>query len=42
MTQKELAQKIGVQGQQIQRYESNHYSSVSFDRLKEIIANSQE
>lgn len=36
MTQKELAEKIGVQEQQIQRYESNHYSSVSFDRLKEI------
>jgi HTH-type transcriptional regulator / antitoxin HipB len=34
MTQKELAEKIGVQEQQIQRYESNHYSSASFERLR--------
>ena len=36
MTQKELAEKIGVQEQQIQRYEANHYSAASFDRLQEI------
>jgi HTH-type transcriptional regulator / antitoxin HipB len=36
MTQKELAEKIGVQEQQIQRYESNHYSSASFERLRSI------
>jgi HTH-type transcriptional regulator / antitoxin HipB len=34
MTQKELAEIIGVQEQQIQRYEANHYSSTSFDRLQ--------
>jgi HTH-type transcriptional regulator / antitoxin HipB len=36
MTQKELAEKIGVQEQQIQRYEASHYSSASFDRLRSI------
>lgn len=36
MTQKELAEKIGVQEQQIQRYESNHYSSASFERVRSI------
>jgi HTH-type transcriptional regulator / antitoxin HipB len=36
MTQKELAEKIGVQEQQIQRYESKHYSSASFERLRSI------
>lgn len=37
MTQKELAEKIGVQEQQIQRYEANAYHAVSFDRLQEIM-----
>ncbi len=36
MTQKELADKIGVREQQIQRYEANHYNSASFDRLRSI------
>jgi HTH-type transcriptional regulator / antitoxin HipB len=36
MTQKELAEKIGVQEQQIQRYEANQYGSASFDRLRTI------
>jgi HTH-type transcriptional regulator / antitoxin HipB len=36
MTQKELAEIIGVQEQQIQRYEAAHYSSTSFDRLQVI------
>lgn len=36
MTQKELADKIGLQEQQIQRYEASHYSSASFDRLRAI------
>jgi HTH-type transcriptional regulator / antitoxin HipB len=36
LTQKDLAEKIGVQEQQIQRYEANHYSSASFDRLRTI------
>ncbi|WP_310423002.1 helix-turn-helix transcriptional regulator [Chamaesiphon sp. VAR_48_metabat_135_sub] len=36
MTQGELADKIGIKEQQIQRYESNHYQAVGFDRLLEI------
>ncbi|WP_373544943.1 helix-turn-helix domain-containing protein [Chamaesiphon sp.] len=36
MTQKELADKIGVREQQIQRYEASHYNSASFDRLRSI------
>jgi HTH-type transcriptional regulator / antitoxin HipB len=36
LTQKDLAEKIGVQEQQIQRYEANHYGSASFDRLRAI------
>ncbi|WP_309735158.1 helix-turn-helix transcriptional regulator [Chamaesiphon sp. OTE_75_metabat_556] len=36
MTQKELAEKIGTQEQQIQRYEANHYSAISFDRLVKV------
>lgn len=36
MTQKELADQIGVREQQIQRYEANHYNSASFDRLRSI------
>lgn len=36
MTQKELAEKIGVREQQIQRYEATHYNAASFDRLRSI------
>jgi DNA-binding XRE family transcriptional regulator len=36
MTQHELAAKIGVQEQQIQRYEENQYASASLARLTEI------
>jgi HTH-type transcriptional regulator / antitoxin HipB len=36
LTQKDLADKIGVREQQIQRYEANHYNSASFDRLRSI------
>ena len=36
MTQKELAAKIGVHEQQIQRYEENKYASASLARLTEI------
>jgi HTH-type transcriptional regulator / antitoxin HipB len=36
MTQKELAAKIGVQEQQIQRYEENQYASASLARLTEV------
>ena len=36
MTQKDLAEKIGVREQQIQRYEASLYSCASFDRLRSI------
>jgi HTH-type transcriptional regulator / antitoxin HipB len=38
MTQKELAEKIGVQEQQIQRYEANNYRAVGFERLQEVMS----
>ncbi|MBW4623735.1 MAG: helix-turn-helix domain-containing protein [Cyanosarcina radialis HA8281-LM2] len=36
MTQKELAEKIGTQEQQIQRYETDRYAAISFDRLMKV------
>lgn len=36
MSQTELGVKLGIQPQQIQRYESNDYQSISFDRILEI------
>jgi len=36
MSQKELAELLGVHEQQIQRYEATGYRSVSFDRLLEV------
>lgn len=36
MSQTELGKKIGVDAQQIQRYESNGYAGVGFERLQEI------
>jgi HTH-type transcriptional regulator / antitoxin HipB len=38
MTQKELADKIGTQEQQIQRYEADRYAAISFDRMMKIVA----
>ena len=37
LTQKELADKVGVQEQQIQRYEANNYRAIGFDRLQVIL-----
>jgi HTH-type transcriptional regulator / antitoxin HipB len=37
LTQKELADKVGVQEQQIQRYEANNYHAIGFDRLQTIL-----
>src|SRR6266568_2484196 len=34
----ELAERLGLKEQQIQRYEATEYASASFERLKEIIA----
>jgi ribosome-binding protein aMBF1 (putative translation factor) len=36
-TQKELAEKIGIKEQQIQRYEATEYASASFTRILEIV-----
>jgi HTH-type transcriptional regulator/antitoxin HigA len=36
LTQKELADKLGIKEQMVQRYESNHYESVGFSRLIEV------
>ena len=38
LTQKELAEKIGVYEQQIQRYEANNYQAVGFDRLQAVMS----
>ncbi len=38
LSQKELAERLGLKEQQIQRYEATEYASASFERLKEIIA----
>jgi transcriptional regulator with XRE-family HTH domain/Zn-dependent peptidase ImmA (M78 family) len=37
LSQKDLADRLGLKEQQIQRYEATEYASASFDRLKEII-----
>ena len=37
LTQKQLAEKVGLKEQQIQRYEETDYASASFSRLTEII-----
>ncbi|WP_395088771.1 helix-turn-helix domain-containing protein [Armatimonas sp.] len=38
MTQKELAERLGLKEQQIQRYESSEYKSASMERIAEIMA----
>jgi DNA-binding Xre family transcriptional regulator len=37
MTQKQLAESLGMKEQQIQRYESSNYASVSFSKIERII-----
>lgn len=36
MTQKHLAEKLGIKEQQIQRYEASDYAGVGLDRIREI------
>jgi HTH-type transcriptional regulator / antitoxin HipB len=36
MTQKDLAEKLGMKEQQIQRYEANQYSSAGFHKLTKV------
>lgn len=37
MSQRELAERIGLKAQQIQRYEATGYASVSLSRIREVI-----
>lgn len=37
LTQKELAEKLGLKEQQIQRYEASNYASASLARLNQIV-----
>lgn len=37
ISQRELAQKLGLKEQQIQRYEATEYASASFERLRKIV-----
>jgi ribosome-binding protein aMBF1 (putative translation factor) len=37
LSQKELAERLGLKEQQIQRYEATKYASASFERLNEVI-----
>lgn len=37
ISQKDLADLLGLKEQQVQRYEATNYSSASFDRLKEVV-----
>lgn len=36
MTQKELAIKLGIKEQMVQRYEASSYESIDFQRLTEV------
>jgi HTH-type transcriptional regulator/antitoxin HigA len=36
MTQRQLAERIGVAEQQVQRWEANDYSGVGLDRLQTV------
>jgi DNA-binding XRE family transcriptional regulator len=36
MTQKELAAKLGIKEQMVQRYEASGYESIGFQRLAEV------
>ena len=37
MSQKDLAERIGLKEQQIQRYEATDYASANLARIKEIV-----
>jgi transcriptional regulator with XRE-family HTH domain len=38
LTQRELADRLGVKEQQIQRYEATRYAGASLDRIREVVA----
>jgi len=37
LAQKQLAERIGLKEQQVQRYEASEYTTASWDRIKRII-----
>ncbi len=37
LTQKQLAERLGLKEQQIQRYEATHYRAASLERLREVM-----
>ena len=37
MSQRDLAERIGLKEQQIQRYEATDYASVSLSRIREVV-----
>ena len=37
LSQKDLAERLGLQEQQIQRYEATYYASASLKRIKEVV-----
>jgi ribosome-binding protein aMBF1 (putative translation factor) len=37
LTQKDLAERLGLKEQQIQRYEATHYASASLTRVRQVI-----
>ena len=37
MSQRDLAERIGLKEQQIQRYEATDYASVSFSRIRDVV-----
>ena len=38
LSQKDLAERIGLKEQQIQRYEATDYASASLNRIKEVVS----
>ena len=38
LSQKELAERIGLKEQQIQRYEATDYASANLSRIKEVVS----
>ena len=38
LTQRDLAGRLGLKEQQIQRYEASDYASASFTRIKEVVS----
>jgi ribosome-binding protein aMBF1 (putative translation factor) len=37
LTQKQLAERLGIKEQQVQRYEATHYRAASLERIREVM-----